>query len=168
MQGHVSSHNVYCLLVPPLILSCIPSWCSLFNSVSITCSLFTCHRFLHNYAALTAPVLAIDIAGSTTAGELLTLTCRVTVVEGLTVQPDVEWVDSGGSVVTSVNDVTVGSVMRSSNVSTLVLEFNPLHTLHGGQYTCKATINIQSIDVSGLSGNSSQNVTVQSKHCSEF
>ena len=108
-------------------------------------------------------MLAIDIASSTTVGELLNLTCRVTVVEGLTVQPDVEWVDSGGSVVTSVNDVTVGSVMRSSNVSTLGLEFSSLHTSHGGQYTCRATINIQLIGVTGLSGNASQNVTFQSK-----
>ena len=103
-----------------------------------------------------------------TAGDMFILTCRVTVVEGLTVQPDVEWVDSGGNTVMSgVNDVTVGSVMRNGRESTLGLQFSPLHTSHGGQYTCGATINIQSIGVSGLSGSSSQNVTVQSKYCNE-
>ena len=119
--------------------------------------------------ALTPPVVAIGMVGLTVAGDMFTLSCRVTVVEGLVAQPDVIWVDSGGNAVMSgVNDVNVGNVMRSGRESTLGLEFNPLHTSHGGQYICRATINIPSIGVSGLSGSSSQNVVVQSKHCSEF
>ena len=119
--------------------------------------------------ALTAPMVAIDTADSATAGEMLTLICRVTLVEGLTVQPDVEWMDSGGSaIMNGVNNVTVGNVSRSGRESTLDLEFSPLQTFHGGQYTCRAIIDIQSINVTGLSGSSSQNVTVQSKHCNEF
>ena len=119
--------------------------------------------------ALTAPMVAIDTAGSATAGELLTLTCRVIVVEDLTVQPDVEWVVPGGSAVMSaVNNVTVVNVSRNGRESALDLEFSPLQTFHGGQYTCRAIIDIQSINVTGLSGSSSQNVTVQSKHCNEF
>ena len=109
-------------------------------------------------------MVAITTTGSATAGEMLTLTCRVTVVEGLTVQPDVEWADPGdGAVMSDVNDVTVGSVMRSGSESTLVLEFSPLRTSHGGQYTCRATINVPLIDISDLSNSSSQDVTVQSK-----
>ena len=113
--------------------------------------------------------MAIDTADSTAAGEMLTLTCRVIVVEGLTVQPEVEWVVPGGSAVMSgVNNITVVNVSRSGRESTLDLEFSPLRTFHGGQYTCRAIIDIQSIHVTGLSGNSSQNITVQSKHCNEF
>ena len=122
------------------------------------------HYCMHVYfvTALTAPVVAISITGSTTAGETLTLTCKVTVMEGLTVQPDIEWVDSGGSAITSgVNDVAVGSVMRSGVESTLDLEFSPLHTSHGGQYTCRAII---SIGVSGLSGSSSEDIIIQSNY----
>ena len=119
--------------------------------------------------ALTAPVVSIDTNGSITAGGMLTLTCRVNVVEGLTVQPDVMWVDSGGSAVTSsIIDVTVGGVMRNGKESTLGLEFSPLHTLHGGPYTCIATINIEPIGISDLNGNFSQIVIVQSKLYSEF
>ena len=109
-------------------------------------------------------MVAITITGSATAGEMLTLTCRVTVVEGLTVQPDVEWADPGdGPVIRDMNNVTVGSVMRSGSESTRVLEFSPLRTSHGGQYTCRATINVPLINISDLSNSSSQDVTVQSK-----
>ena len=111
-------------------------------------------------------MVAITKTGLTTAGDVLILTCRVIVYMEW---PDVEWVDSRGIMVTSsMNDITVGNVMRSGREFTLDLELSPLHTSHGGQYTCIATINIPSLNVTGLSGNSSQNVTVQSKHCSEF
>ena len=116
--------------------------------------------------AVTASMVDIVTVGSITAGNMLTLTCRVAVLEGLTVDPDVEWMDSGGSAVMSgVNDIAVDNLIRTGTESTLGLEFSPLHTSHGGQYTCRATINIPSIGVSGLSGSSSHNVTVQGKHC---
>ena len=118
--------------------------------------------------ALTAPVVRTDTAGSPTAGEMLTLTCRVTVVEGLTVDPTVTWLDSEDNPVTGGVNVTVGSVMRSGRESTLVLEFSPLHTSHGGRYTCMATILLPEIQVYALSGGSSLIIIVQSKHCSDF
>ena len=123
---------------------------------------FKLRIFLLLYTALKAPVVIIETAGTPTAEEMLTLTCRVTVVGGLTVQPDVEWVDSGGSaVMSSVSNVTVGGLMRNGNEFTLDLEFSPLHTSHGGQYTCSAIINIESIGVSGLNGSTSQAVIVE-------
>ena len=95
---------------------------------------------------------------------MLTLTCRVTVVEGLTAQPDVVWADPGdGAVISGMNDVTVGNVMRSGRESTIGLKFSPLRTSHGGQYTCRATINVPLINISDLSNSSSQDVIVQSK-----
>ena len=98
------------------------------------------------FTALTAPMVAIDTPSLTTAGEVLILICRVTVVEGLTVQPDVVWLDfEGDPVMSGVNHVTVGIVMRNDTESILGLQFSPLHTSHGGQYTCRATINIPSI-----------------------
>ena len=144
----------------------------MYNSIGINrkechhcISLQTCYFF----TALTAPMVAINTVSVPIAGEMLTLTCRVTVVEGLIVQPDVVWLVSGGSAVRSgVNNVTVDDVMRNGSESTLGLEFSSLHTSHGGQYTCRAIINIQLIGVSDLRGNSSQNVIIQSKHYSEF
>ena len=119
------------------------------------------------FTALTAPMVAVDTTSTTTAGEVLILFCRATVVEGLTVQPDVVWLDSGGSpVMSGVNHVTIGILMINDIEFILGLHFSPLHTSHGGQYTCRATIDIQSIGVSDLNGSSSHNVMVQSKHYS--
>ena len=121
------------------------------------------------FTALTAPMVAINTVSVPIAGEMLTLTCRVTVVGGLTVQPDIVWLVSGGSAVRSgVNNVTINNVVRNGSESTVGLEFSSLHTSDGGQYTCRATINMQLIGVSDLRGNSSQNVIIQSKHCSEL
>ena len=92
------------------------------------------------FTALTSPMVAIAKTGLTTAGDVLILTCRVIVYMEW---PDVEWVDSRGIMVTS--SVNNGNVMRSGREFTLDLEFSPLHTSHGGQYTCIATINIQSL-----------------------
>ena len=74
-----------------------------------------------------------------TAGDDLILTCTVTVVEYLTVEPTVEW--SGGSV-GSGNGVMVGDTTHSGVMSTRTLTFSPLCPSHQGEYFCQATINI--------------------------
>ena len=112
------------------------------------------------FTALTAPVVAITTAGAPTAGGEFTLTCTVTVVKGLVVQPTVEWVDAGNMIVMSDEDgITVRTVDNA-----LDLMFNPLLTSHGGQYTCRATINIESINITNLQNGRSQNVIVTSEY----
>ena len=91
------------------------------------------------FRALTSPMVAIAKTGLTTAGDVLILTCRVIVYMEW---PYVEWVDSRGIIWLWIMNITVGNVMRSGREFTLDLEFSPLHTSHGGQYTCIATINI--------------------------
>ena len=78
-----------------------------------------------------------------TAGDELQLTCSVTVTEGLTVQPTVQW--SGGSV--GSDGVTESATTFSGAHSTRTLTFSPLLTSHEAQYTCQAEINISSINV---------------------
>ena len=87
------------------------------------------------------------------------LTCTVTVVEDLVVRPSVEW--SGGSV-GSGEGVMVGDTDTSGVNSTRDITFNPLNTSHGAQYTCEATINVESIGLL-VADNSSRDVRVQSK-----
>ena len=103
-------------------------------------------------------MVAINTTSTPTAEDVFTLSCTVTVVEGLVVQPNVEWVDSESIV------EGAGTVMTKGRVFTLDLVFNPLHTSHGGQYTCRATINIESINITNLLNSSSQNITVKSKN----
>ncbi len=54
-------------------------------------------------------------------------------------------------------DVSVSELM----LSTFTLTFNPLHSSHGDQYLCVASMNISGADVY-LSGSGSYNITVQS------
>ena len=72
------------------------------------------------------------------------LTCNVTVVEYLTVEPTVQW--SGGSV-GSGNGVMVEDTTHSGVMSMKTLTFSPICTSHQGSYSCQAIINIPSIEL---------------------
>ena len=96
---------------------------------------------------------------SGTAGEDLVLTCTVTVVEHLTVQPTVQW--SGGSVGSGAS-VTQDETTPNGVTSMRTLTFSPLSTSHGAEYTCQVGISIPSISVTS-SGSDSRAVMVQSK-----
>ena len=115
------------------------------------------------HAALPASEVTIHGSGNTTAGEMYTLSCTATVVEDLVVVPILQWKYSNGSVVNSGSSFTLSAMITSGNATTYNLTFNPLRTSHGGEYTCRAIINISSISISGLSSSQSSEVVVQSK-----
>ena len=96
---------------------------------------------------------------SGTAGNDLILTCNVTVVEYLTVEPTVQW---SGDSVGSGNGVMVGDTTHSGVMSMRTLTFSPLRSSHGSLYTCQADINIPSIDLRKTTSEE-RNVLVQSK-----
>ena len=103
----------------------------------------------------------MTISGPTTgtAGGEVQLTCSVSVVEYLTVQPTVEW---SGSSVDRGNGVTESNTTHSGVVSMKTLAFSPLVTSHGAKYTCLADINIPSISMMKTASNS-RDVMVESK-----
>ena len=84
---------------------------------------------------------------------MITLANLVTSAE-LTVQ----W--SGSSVGSA--GVTESATTVSGATSTRNLTFSPLLTSHGAQYTCQATINVPSINVTNTGSNSTDAV-IQSK-----
>ena len=100
----------------------------------------------------------IKSEGDPTAGSSYTLVCQVTVTQGLVVDPDVVWLDSSGMTVSGL----MGRPSIEGNVVTRNLTFNPLHTTHGGVYTCHASISLPSISIANLSNNSSAIITVLS------
>ena len=90
--------------------------------------------------------------GVPTAEETYNLTCTVEA----NVPPTVQWLySSNGTVVTNVSDITVGIQRTTGSTTTLTLSFNPLHTSHGGQYTCQSTT-----DTPPSTVNATRNVTV--------
>ena len=107
---------------------------------------------------LPVPEVAIHSTGNTTAGEGYTLSCTATVVENLVVVPTIQWEYSNGSAVEGGSTFTLSDMVTSGN-----LTFSPLRTSHGGEYTCRAIINIPSISISALSNSQSIGVVIQSK-----
>ena len=59
------------------------------------------------------------------------------------------------------NGTLVDVSLSKLTLSTLTLTFNPLHSSHGDQYMCVASMNISGANVY-LSGSGSYNITVQS------
>ena len=116
---------------------------------------------LHTTLALPPPEVIISSDGSTTAGDVYTLTCNATVVENLAVRPDIQWLYTNGTIVGGTN-ITVGTMMMLGNVFTQNFTFSPLHTSHGGQYICRASVDIPVISLSGINSESSMGIIVQS------
>ena len=107
--------------------------------------------------------MAIHSTGNSTAGEVYTLSCTASVVENLVVVPTVQWEYSNGSAVEGGSTSTLSDMVTSGNATTHNLTFSPLRTSHGGEYTCRAIINIPSISISGLNKSQSIGVVIQSK-----
>ena len=75
-------------------------------------------------------------SGVPLSGETYNLTCTVEA----NVLPTVQWLYSSyGTAVTNGSDITVGTQRTTGSTTILTLSFNPLHTSHGGQYTCQST-----------------------------
>ena len=99
----------------------------------------------------------------TEAGQFLSLTCRVDVVEYLIVNLQVEWRQPDGSAVTNTGNPYIrDSVEVIGRVSTLNVSFSPLLTSHAGEYQCMASITIPSVAQSFTNGHITS-VFVQSK-----
>ena len=67
-------------------------------------------------------------------------------IENLVVPPTVEWLKSGQSV-SNDSGVIVEPTEVSGVISSQVLRFTTLHSSHGGQYTCRARIDISEADL---------------------
>ena len=72
------------------------------------------------------------------AGNNYTLTCTVTLTNGLSGFPEVMWLNSNGQEIVSEGDTTVYGPLTSGLITTLILEFDPLRIRDEGLYTCDA------------------------------
>ena len=71
-------------------------------------------------------------------------------IPNLVVQPTIEWLEPGGSVLSSINGTSLN------------ITLNPVKTSDAGQYTCQATIAVESVGVN-VEGENSTILTVQSE-----
>ena len=77
--------------------------------------------------------------GEAIGGQQYRIFCTLMFPMGLTNPITVQWYDSNG-IVSSGNGITVEGVLMSATNITSSITFNPLHTAHGGQFSCRATI----------------------------
>ena len=82
-----------------------------------------------------------------TAGEPLTLTCSDSYPANLVRAPDVQWLDSSGTVLSDTDTLT----------------FDLLRTSDGGQYNCSVNISIPQLSIAGLMGMGRTDLSVQSE-----
>ncbi len=93
---------------------------------------------------LSSPEISVLSAPISEAGQSVSLSCIVTVVENLIVNPHIEWMKVGSSTFNDQNSTEMNTVV-SGTVSTLNVSFDPLLTSHAGQYQCRASINISDV-----------------------
>ena len=89
------------------------------------------------------------------AGSPLTLTCTVNEVAFLAVNPMIVWTRAGGQNVT-------GTLDSLTNLTTQ-LSFDPVTTADADQYTCTATVNVATVDITDRASSNSIDLTVNSK-----
>ena len=104
-------------------------------------------------------MIEIWSSGSSTAGEVYSLTCDVSLSQNLRQSPVIEWVGPDGNVIdnTTLRDVSLTS---SSPSTTMTLLFNPLRTSHRGTYWCRATLTDTAANIR-LMNNSTVEILVQ-------
>ena len=78
------------------------------------------------------------------------MTCVVT-AESLPTA--IVWMDPQGGTIVSGDGITLGTVTMEDNSTSFSLQFSPLRTSHGGEYTCQATVESET-----MSGNVDVNV----------
>lgn len=111
-------------------------------------------------------MVSVSSEGTLRAGENFILTCTISAINGLVESALLEanWTGPGGS--TDFNEARVVNIPNnSSNTAVLSLEFRPLVTSHGGQYTCTGFLMIPDISIT-KNNTSIADVSVQSEFSS--
>ena len=93
---------------------------------------------------LIVPRTAIKTSVSSTspsvAGYNYTLTCTVTLIEGMLDTPRVWWTDADGQLITSMGDIVLYDPVTSGLTTNLTLYFDPIRATDGGRYNCMASV----------------------------
>lgn len=77
--------------------------------------------------------------GETIAGQLYRILCTVLFPTGIASPIRVGWYGTNG-LISNGQGITIGTTMMSSGAINISLEFSPLRTAHGGQFSCRASI----------------------------
>ena len=88
---------------------------------------------------LSGVTVAAMASGSPTVGQRYNITCTILYPEGITSPVSVSWYDSVGTL-SNGTDIAISTTQVSSTSVSSVLEFNPFRTVHGGRFSCTASL----------------------------
>ena len=110
----------------------------------VHCGRMHCHDTTWTLELLSSVYVGLNViikrdAGAPTAQQSYNLTCTV-ILNGITGPPIIEWLGPNNPVLNSSNVTLENMVMVNDSTYGVTLVFSRLHTSHGGQYTCRATL----------------------------
>ena len=88
-----------------------------------------------SFFAVSALHVSVSLRQNPTLGQPYTLTCNVSVANGVTGTPSVQWVGPSSSA-----PIVTGGDFTVSSTPPYTLTINPLRQSHAGQYTCQARV----------------------------
>ena len=104
----------------------------------------------------------VERSGIATAGEMYSLTCNVSAINGFVNAPSVAWTVEGRAINTNNGSGITLSSLTGALFSLSTLTFDPLRTSHGEEYTCDGSIASSALETPRTT-TIQERVTVQSK-----
>ena len=98
--------------------------------------------------------------GPAVAGYNYTITCSVTLTEGLTGTPSLFWTSTDGTLLTSAGDIVLSNPVTSDLTTSMSVFFDPVRESDEGTYVCMATLSSPALTRT-LNSTAVYNVTVQ-------
>ena len=78
--------------------------------------------------------------GPSVAGYNYTLTCTVTLIEGMLATPNIWWTNANGQLISSSVDIILHDPLTTGLTTNLTLYFDPIRTVDGGTYVCLTSV----------------------------
>ena len=96
---------------------------------------------------MTAITTSVSSVNPSVAGYNYSLTCTVTLIEGMLGTPNVWWTNSNGQVVESSGDIVLHDSVTVGLATNLTLYFDPIRVTDGGTYNCLASISSPALTI---------------------
>ena len=96
-------------------------------------------------------------------GQPYTLACNVEVVEGLVVQPIVQWLNSTSNEPLAGNGITVGALQIFGSTTSLTLTFDSLSVSDLREYICQGCVSIQKVFIQNHCASTRLCITLERK-----
>ena len=120
-----------------------------------------CYLFSSLYTEPVPTSVVITDFGVSEGGQEYNLTCQVTVVEGLTVEPAVDWFQGATPITASDGNYLLSEAETQGTVTYRTLTFRLQRTSLAGMYECRGKVVVSSVGISNAINSSSFLVVIK-------